>query len=186
MSNQHIKSWCSRKGVDWCNHPQSLAKGKKTIILIVEDHRQLVLEGVAILDSVNESLHPTQKTFLLIGGDPQTTDLKCFWWKAKCVSCNDLYSLCPPKKNLEANLRMHAGGSKHMEKVMQIANSEKASAMSGKHGRPAKSTRDSSYSSQKQLHPFFIHVGDSQHVQNSHSIDRSFLKTLMCWPGEDT
>lgn len=39
MSNQHIRSWCLKKGVDWCNHPQSLSKGKNTVILTAEDHR---------------------------------------------------------------------------------------------------------------------------------------------------
>ena len=33
MRNQHIKIWCLRKGLDWCNHPQSIAKGKKIVIL---------------------------------------------------------------------------------------------------------------------------------------------------------
>ena len=79
MSNQHIRSWCSRKGVDWCNHPQSITKGKKTIILTTEDHRQFVLEGVDIFNFVNDSLDPTRKTFELIRGDPHSSDLKSFW-----------------------------------------------------------------------------------------------------------
>ena len=46
MSNQHIRSWCLCKGLDWYNHPQSIAKGKKIIFLTNEDHKPLVLEGV--------------------------------------------------------------------------------------------------------------------------------------------
>ena len=82
MSNQHIRSWCYRKCVDWCNHPQFIAKGKKPIILTTKDHRQLVLEGVDALNSVTDSLDPTRKTFelnQLIGGDPHSSDLKSFW-----------------------------------------------------------------------------------------------------------
>jgi len=78
MSNQYIKSWCSRKGVDWCNYPQSIAKGRKTVILTAEDHRRLVLEGVEILKLVNDSQDPSRKTFELIGGDLQCIDLKSF------------------------------------------------------------------------------------------------------------
>ena len=35
MSNQHIRKWCLRKGLDWCNHPQSIAKSKKTCYAIL-------------------------------------------------------------------------------------------------------------------------------------------------------
>lgn len=116
-----------------------------------------------ILNSVNDSLDPLRKTFELIGGDPQTTELKSFWWKTKCFSCNDVYSLCLPK-NLEANLRNHVGGSKHAEKVLQAEHSLRASSLSGKRGRPSKPTRDSSQSSQKQLHAFFGYAVGSQQV----------------------
>jgi len=78
MSNQYIKKWCLRKDLHRCNHPQSLAKGKKIMILMNEDHMQLVLEGVDILNQVNDSLDPTHKTFELTGGDPQTLELKSF------------------------------------------------------------------------------------------------------------
>lgn len=161
MSNQHIRSWCLRKGLDWCNHPQSLAKGKKTVVLSTEDHRRLVQEGVRILHEVNTSLDPACITFELLGGDPMTTELKSFWWKTKCVTCNDVYNLCPPKNNLEANLRNHAGGSKHAEKVLQAANSVSTSLFSGKRGRPSKSSSNSTNSNQKQLHAFFSYAVDN-------------------------
>jgi hypothetical protein len=121
MSNQHIKSWCLRKGLDWCNHPQSIAKGKKIVILTSEDHKQLVIEAIDILNGVNDSIDPNKQTFEVIGGDVHSTELKSFWWKSKCVTCNDIFSLCPPKKNLEAVLRNHAGGSRHAEKVLEIS-----------------------------------------------------------------
>lgn len=179
MSNLHIRKWCLRKGVDWCNHPQSIAKGRKTVILTAEDHRQLVLEGVDILNALNASVDPEKQTFQVIGGDPHTTQMKSFWWKAKCVVCNEVYSLCPPKKNLEANLRNHAEGTRHAQKVLEAATSRRGALISGKRGRPSKSACDSSSGSQKQLHSFFGRVPESPEVNRLHSMDRSDCKTFM-------
>ena len=166
MSNQHIKSWYSRKGVDWCNHLQFVAKGKKTVNLITKDHCHLVLEDVEILNSVNNSLDPTRKIFELIGRDPQCIDLKSFWWKTKCVLCNDVYNLCLPKKNLEANLRNHVEEIKDVEKLLEFVNVKKTSILLDKRGRPSKSVADSSrsQSSRKQLHAFFSHTMDNPEV----------------------
>ena len=61
MSNQYIKNWCLQKGLDWCNHPQSIVKGKKMVVITVEDHKRLVLKGVEILKQVNDSLDPKSK-----------------------------------------------------------------------------------------------------------------------------
>lgn len=181
MSNLHIRRWCSRKGVDWCNHPQSAVKGKKTVLLTAEDHRQLVLEGVKILEQVNDSLDSEVQTFELIGGDPHCTELKSFWWKAKCMTCNELYSLCPPKNNLEANLLNHAGGTKHAQKVLQAASSGRGSATSGKRGRPTKSGGNNSDGNQTQLHSFFGQAVHSLQVSTPQSMDQSNCKLLMCW-----
>ena len=72
-----------------------------------------------------------------------------------------MYTLCPPKKNLEANLRNHVGGSKHAEKVLEADNSARTSALSGRRGRLSKSTEDGGNSSQKQLYAYFGHIVDS-------------------------
>ena len=181
MSNLHIRSWCAKKGLDWCNHPQSIVKGKKTMILTTEDHRRLVLEGVDILKRVNNELDPNRETFELVGGDPHATELKSSWWKTKYVVCNELYTLCPPKKNLEANLKNHAGGTRHVEKLLEADKSRRSATTSGKQGRPTKSTVDSSNSSKRQLHAFFGHIVDSPQVNVPQSIDRSNCKLLMCW-----
>lgn len=130
MSIQYIQIWCSKKVLDWCNHPQSIAKRKKTIIL--EDHRRLVQEGIQILNDINEDLNPERETFELLGGDPLTSQLKSFWWKTKCITCNDMYTLYPPKKNLEANLRNYIGGSRHIQKVLESTAAAKSVLISKK------------------------------------------------------
>ena len=117
----------------------------------------------------------------MIGGDVHNIELKSFWWKSKCVTCNDIFSLCPPKKNLEAILRNHVGGSRHAQKVLEISTSGKGALRSGKRGRPTNSLGGSSQSNQRQLHAFFSHVVDSPEVNLTHSMDRSECKTLMCW-----
>jgi hypothetical protein len=35
MSTAHIQSWCCRKGVDFCDHPQSVAGKGKSIVLVM-------------------------------------------------------------------------------------------------------------------------------------------------------
>jgi len=82
---------------------------------------------------------------------------------------------------LEANLRNHAGGTKHAEKVTEATNLKRTAISSGKQGRPSKTTGDNSFDKQKQLHAFFGHVVDIPEVQNSPAIDRNFCKILMCW-----
>ena len=57
----------------------------------------------------------------------------------------------------------------------------KGALRSGKRGRPTKSLGDSSQSNQRQLHAFFSHIVDNPEVNQSHSMDRSKCKTLMCW-----
>ena len=92
MSNQHIRSWCLRKWLDCYNHLQSIAKGKKFVILTLENHKQLVREAINILNGVNDSIDPNKHTFEVIGGSVDTTELKSFWWKSKCVACEDIFS----------------------------------------------------------------------------------------------
>lgn len=101
-------------------------------------------------------------------------------WKTRCITCYDVYSLCLPNKKLEANLHNHAGGSRHIERVLPVATLGRRAAMSGKRGRRTKSSADCTNSSQKQLHAFFGHVIDSLQV-SPRSIDREECKMLMCW-----
>jgi hypothetical protein len=49
-------------------------------------------------------------------------NVKYFWYKVRCKYCNDILALCPPKKNLEANLQNHLGGTKHEKPVLDADN----------------------------------------------------------------
>ena len=56
MSNVHTRSWCRRKRLNYTDHPQSFALEGKSIILIIDDHKKVVVEGMGILDLVNEGV----------------------------------------------------------------------------------------------------------------------------------
>ena len=94
----HIKKWCTRKGVDFLNHLQSMVAKGKPVILTIADHKKLVSGGLETLKIVNNSID--NKPFVLVG-DPE---VKSFWFKVRCIFYGNFLSLCPPKKNLEANL----------------------------------------------------------------------------------
>ena len=51
--------------------------------------------------------------------------MKSYWFKAKCLICpREVFQLCPPKRNLEANLMTHVHGVVH-NKTLQDFNNEK-------------------------------------------------------------
>lgn len=50
-------------------------------------------------------------------GDPLTDDMKSLRYKVKFKLCGNLFQLCPPKKNLEANLLNPLEGIKHSEQT---------------------------------------------------------------------
>ena len=182
MSLSHIKNWCRKKGVDFYNHPQSAVKGK-AVILTVEDHRRLVKEGAQILEVVNTSANSDRPPFLLIG-DPESADVKSFWFKVKCSFCGDIFQLCPPKKNLEANLRNHLNGTKHhkvMEDFEATVMAQGSALSSGRRGRPAKSSGGSTALNQKSLHSWYKNSTSSAEGGESRTWDRSFLLSCMCW-----
>jgi hypothetical protein len=56
MSIVHIRNWCWRKGIRFEDHPQSQAGKGKTVVLTLADHKRLVLEGIEILDALNENI----------------------------------------------------------------------------------------------------------------------------------
>jgi hypothetical protein len=49
------------------DHPQSQAGKDKTVVLIPTDHKCIVLEGIEILDALNEDIGGEKKTFDVIG-----------------------------------------------------------------------------------------------------------------------
>jgi hypothetical protein len=114
LSNQHVRNWCRRKGVNFSDHPQSLSTKTRPIVMTISDHKKAVCDGLQILQMVNrEVVDGGGKEPFHHVGDPNADDLKSFWYKVRCHFCGDLLQLCPPKKNLEANLRNHLGGTKH-------------------------------------------------------------------------
>ena len=82
--------------------------------MTVSDHKKAVRDGLEILQMVNrEVVTGGGKEPFHHAGDPNADDLKSFEYKVRCHFCGDLLQLCPLKKNLEANLQNHLGGTKH-------------------------------------------------------------------------
>jgi hypothetical protein len=78
-------------------------------------------------------------------GDHEGDSIKSFWHKVRCKVCGDLFQLCPPKKNLVANLTNHVMGIKYVTKVEEAARPGhlSGSAIStGRRGRPTTSSRN--------------------------------------------
>jgi ribosomal protein S27E len=181
MSNGHIHSWCRRKGVDFCNHPQSVAPKGKTVILTAADHKGLIDEGVKVVDGVNQSVFSDPLPFVVVG-DPNCVEVKSFWFKVKCTYCGDFFQLCPPKRNLEANLSNHLCGTKH-EKALEDAHNAKntrPALTTGKRGRLAQKSSGVN-SNQKDLHAWFRSGENNNQEGESPLLDHSHLLGLMCW-----
>jgi hypothetical protein len=106
LSNRHVRAWCRQNGIPWTDHPQSTAGKGKTLILTAEDHKQAIVEGLQKLESINSEICSTASTFVCVG-DLLQLHQKSFWVKVRCKVCGDMYQLCPPKKNLQANLTNH-------------------------------------------------------------------------------
>jgi len=81
-----------------------------------------------------------------------------------CSYCRDCFHLCPPKRNLEANLKNHLGGACHAEAVEKdlAAKGARITLMTGKRGRPSKSSGTSSASNQKSIHDWFQHTANRE------------------------
>jgi hypothetical protein len=92
----------------------------KTLIMIAKDHKRAVEDGLEFLDMVNKDICAEGGPFVAIG-DPEGDSIKSFWHKVRCKVCSDLFQLCPPKKNLAANLTNHVMGIKHVTKVEEAA-----------------------------------------------------------------
>ena len=82
------------------------------MVLTHADHKCLVLDGIEILDALNEDIGGEKKTFDVIK-DPNSKEVWSFWFRVKYNFCGDYFMLYPPKKNLEVNLRNHVNGLKY-------------------------------------------------------------------------
>jgi hypothetical protein len=116
VSISYIKNWCRCKGVRFEDHPQSQATRGKPVVLTLADHKHLVLKGIEIMDAVNASVGEDQKPFMVIG-DLESDELQSFLFRVKCNVCRDYFVLCPPRKNLKANLWNHVISLKHIKAV---------------------------------------------------------------------
>jgi hypothetical protein len=156
MANAHIRNWCWQKRILWTEHPQSIMTKGKTIVLISDDHRRAVEEGLQIMDGINKDICKDGGPFQAIG-DPGALILKSFWYKVRYKVCGDIFQLCPPKKNLEANLSNHYMSIMHAMKLEEVekAKNSKGSALStGWRGRPSLSSR-LMLGNQADLHSWF-------------------------------
>ena len=98
----------------------------------------------------------------------------------KCTYCVDFFQLCPPQKNLLANLNNHLGGTKQ-EKAVQDADNGEGSITIGKRGRPSRSIGASELSNQRDLHSWFRHTTYNNEVGDFQCMDMFVFLPFMCW-----
>lgn len=84
----------------------------KALVHTIVDHRALVNEGLGIMASMNDAIGGHEGPFMLVG-DCEAKHFKSFWYKIHCKICVELFTLCPPCKNLKSNLESHVQGLKH-------------------------------------------------------------------------
>ena len=154
-----IRSYCWQKGIDFACHSQARTTRTNPIVITAADHKRMVVEGIAIVAIVNDSINIAKPTFQLIG-DLSAVHAKCYWFKIKCLFCsNEVLQLCPSKRNLEVNLMNHVYGTVHT-KTMEELKSKTSQGLvlsMGKRGRPTRSSTSTDQASQKALHSFYKH-----------------------------
>jgi hypothetical protein len=174
-STSHVKSWCFNKKVDFNEGKQAETRAKKTTIMITDDHKRVVKDGIHIVDSMNLTVGCTQTLFAWIGADPESEGVKSYWYKVKCTICGDLMQLCPPKRQLESNLMAHINGTRHCRAVEEIAQKTTCLALTnGKRGRPSRSSANNGPTT-KSLHNWFSSAkGHAIQVSVFHGISLTF------------
>jgi hypothetical protein len=185
LMNAHIRSLCRRQGLPYTDHPQSVAPKEKPVIMSTAEHEQLVREGIDIMDEVSDATEEVngQKPFYVVD-DTMTYEFKyrSYWFKVRCRVCGDFFQLCPPKRNLLANLNNHLHRLKHSKAVSDSTTTSKSGSSvlsTGQHGRPAKSS--ASIHNQHDLHEWFRQAptdGEQGEIQIG-SCPSIF--SLMCW-----
>ena len=108
-----MKNWCAHNDVQYVDHPQSVAPKGKATPLTADMYQKLIDEGLSIMEEVNDIVGDARRPFSVLGSFRDSSP-KSFWMKVQCFYCRDLLSLCPPKKNLESNLRHHLASAKHV------------------------------------------------------------------------
>ena len=60
-----MRNYCAAKNVNFEDHPQPAANGRP-ITVTPEDHKNLIVEGVQIVEEVNGNLPKGQKKFMVL------------------------------------------------------------------------------------------------------------------------
>ena len=181
VTDGHIRHYCRKKNILYKPLPTT-AKGKSTPTMTVVDHKELVQEGLKIMETVNKACEANRPTFVVVG-DVDSHGLKSYWFKARCTYCNECFMLCPTKKQLESNLINHGTSIKHLKRVQDVdSNKGRGAALSsGRKGRPSRSSRMTASSNQQDLHSWL--KGGPAKIQVGHwnPADSSQLQSFMCW-----
>ena len=86
------------------------------------------MEGTKIVDALNFDIGGGKKTFDVFG-DLNFDEIRSFWFRVKCNFSANFFMLCPPKKNLEVNLKNHINGLKHSKAIDEHLNKGGGSAI---------------------------------------------------------
>jgi hypothetical protein len=184
MFQMHVKNWCHRKGIPFECMPVTRGKSNKLLVLTNGDLRNLVAQGVSVLFTFNSTFLEGCHPFVLVG-NPEVQDLPSFWYKVRCVHCHKFLQLCPPKRNLAANLQNHVEGTRHVAVVAWDATQSKTSGQAlsiGRKGHPSSSSTKSIVANQGSLYGWFTSSGGGtppQHLGLAFNSD-SIMK-LLCW-----
>ena len=148
-------------------------------------HQKLIDEGLSIMEEVNDIVGDARRPFSVLGSFRDSSP-KSFWMKVQCFYCRDLLSLCPPKKNLESNLRHHLASAKHVQ-ALQNSNTTsnlRPAILTGQKGQPFASSGVSVYSNQPDLGRWWslgrVPTKAEEGGESSTSGRNAFLG-LLCW-----
>jgi hypothetical protein len=125
---------------------------------------------------MNTSVGEDQKPFGIIG-DLESDELRSFLFRVKCNVCRDYFVLCPPRKNLEANLWNHIINLKHVKAVDDLREKATLAALlTRQRGRPSRSA-STTEGSQQSLHAWF---SPSSETCQSTSSSTSLESVMSC------
>jgi hypothetical protein len=184
LTTLHIRAYCRRKGINFDDHPQSAASKGKAVVMTAADHKRAVVEGMQTLEDLNAARVDEDGPFVLVG-NPEDEDMKCWWFKVRCKVCGDLFQLCPPKKNLAANLENHVTGIKHLkafEDSRALGKSSSLPALTGRRGRTPSFSKGSK-GNQPDLHGWFRTSCISEELLSAASNEGNSVSFLpmLCW-----
>ena len=166
VTDAHIRHYCRKKNIPY--EPfATTGKGKSTPTMTAVDHKELVQEGLKIIETVNKACEANRPTFVVVG-DVDAHGLKSYWFKARCTYCNECFMLCSAKKQLESNLLNHGTSIRHIERMHDVDSNKGrgATLSSGRKGRPSCSSGITGSSNQQDLHSWL--KGGPAEIQVGH------------------